>query len=474
MKGNTEVRCIRTSKVQLSLATLATLLAAPTAHADWIQSVGIGQKSSNLGGAVTARSNDWDTFYTNPAGAAGFRRPFVGGGAKLFDSRNLDFKDSMGNHNVPRTIKESEIAVIPGFAAYMPLSDRITVGLGFGATFAIAGDWNDSSGIHRFNMTDQSLIVTDLSPTLAFKVSDRLNLGLALNIVAFKHLRLTPFFGDDFLAPDPGTDPDGFIRLNTKSNFSLPVPPFNEFDPAFDEIGFTLGAQYQATNQLSLGVSYREEMPTTFEGTVKTNLTGTILTDTFKLDLHMPRHLQIGGHYQATAQFGVALDVRWTNWSDTKGIGSPANVRFQGGTILGLAGLQVDYAADDTVSIHLGGNYKLSDAWALQGGYVYDPSLFDDNHVDILSYSSDRHILSAGASYDASDETTGIGWEFTAGVQVILYEDRNIAVGESQNLGGLSSLAFAGPGVVGFTPNTDNFKFGGFLWTAGLSAAYRF
>jgi long-subunit fatty acid transport protein len=149
-------------------------------------------------------------------------------------------------------------------------------------------------------------------------------------------------------------------------------------------------------------------------------------------------------------------------------------VQFKNGTILGLQGLSINYAADDTVSVHLGVDYKLNDRWTLQAGYVYDPSPFDDSHVDILSYSSDRHIISGGASYDGRDSKTGRGWKFAGGFQLIPYKDRDIKAGESQNLGGLSSAAFSAPGVVTFVPNNGDFSYGGFLWTAGLSASYHF
>ena len=137
-------------------------IGAHTAHADWIQTTGIGQKTSYLGGAVTAIADDYDAFYANPAGAANFDSAFVGAGAKLVDTRGVKLKDTSGDHPVNKTIRESELAVIPGFGAYYPLMDGLTVGLGFAAPFAIAGDWDDSAGIHRFNSVDQSLVVSEL------------------------------------------------------------------------------------------------------------------------------------------------------------------------------------------------------------------------------------------------------------------------------------------------------------------------
>lgn len=448
---------------------------SPTARAEWIQSVGVGQKTSNLGGAVTARGKDYDTSYTNPAGAADIRRPTIGGGVKLFDSTNLEFKDSTGNHAVRKTILESDIALIPGVGAYYPLNNKLTVGFGFGAPFAIAGAWNKKAGIHRFNMQDQSLIVTDLSPTIGYKVNNWLSIGGSLNVVAFKHLRLTALFGDNYLGGGADGLPDGQIRLDTDNNFWLPVPPFDNFDPAFDEVSFTLGAQLHPTDRFSFGVVYRHETPTTFEGSVSTNLTGVVLRDKYSAKVHMPGHLQAGIAYDVLpGKLTLSADVRWTMWSKADGLGSSKlNVNFKNGTILGLSGLQIDYQLDDTVSLHLGGNYKIDKHWSLQAGYVYDPSPVKNSRIDILTYSSDRHILSLGGTYDMKADD-GSGWELTLGGQAIFYEDRTIQPGQSANLGGLSSAAFPAPGTVGFTPNTDKFTYGGFLWTLGASATYTF
>jgi hypothetical protein len=64
------------------------------AHADWAETLGISQKSTNLGGAVTATSNDYDAFYTNPAGAANFATAFFGAGVKFEDVRGLNVTQS--------------------------------------------------------------------------------------------------------------------------------------------------------------------------------------------------------------------------------------------------------------------------------------------------------------------------------------------------------------------------------------------
>lgn len=472
-------RTCRTRLLALLLGTCAMGL-VQTAHADWIQTVGLGVKSSALGGAMAARSDDFDAFYTNPAGAAHFERPFVGAAAKLFDSRGLTFRDSSGHHDPRKTTREFDLAIVPAMGGYVPAGNGLVLGIGFGAPFAISGVWDRSGGIHRFNMVDQSLIVTELVPTVAYRVNDWLSLGLGLNVVTFKHLRTGTLFGDDYLAPlgvpaDADTDPDGTIRLETDSGMWLPVPPFDDFDVSFREAGLTLGAEFRPMDGVRLGVTYKSEIPVRFEGTAKTNITGTWLRDDYHLDMDMPSHLQGGVAVDVIPdRLTLSADVQWTKWSNAKGIGSTASVEFEKGTILGLSGLKVNWDGNDTVALRFGAEYRYDDNLSLLAGYVYDPSIFPDHSIDILSYSSDRHIFSLGLAYDATDPQTGTGLRIDVGAQFIYYESRTLRPGESRNLGGLSSLALAAPGYVGFVANTDRFRYGGYLWTLGVQARWTF
>jgi long-subunit fatty acid transport protein len=193
----------------------------------------------------------------------------------------------------------------------------LTAGLGFGALFAISGLWNDDGGIHRFNMLDQSLFVIDLSPTVAYRVTDNLSLGLALNVVAFKELRTQSLFG-----PAWAGAPGAAIALQSDEDFWLPVPPYG-FDPSFDEVSVTLGGQYRISDRLRLGLVYRSETPTVFEGVVSTNITGSKLSDRYSLTLHMPGHEQVGAAYELIPnRRTVSADLQVTNWSDADGFGA--------------------------------------------------------------------------------------------------------------------------------------------------------
>ena len=54
------------------------------------------------------------------------------------------------------------------------------------------------------------------------------------------------------------------------------------------------------------------------------------------------------------------------------------------------------------------------------------------------------------------------------GLQTMLYADRKIEAGESQNLGGVSLPALLDADTLTFTANRGDFEYGGSIWAAEL------
>lgn len=463
-------------------------LLAALAQGEWIQSVGQSERCIAMGGACVARAGDYGAYYHNPAAAASFEKPLIGGNFRILDTTRLDLRDSLGNQDIPKTNTEGKLALAPTVAGYIPWGDRVTFGVGLGAPFAISADWDNGEGLHRYNMSEQALFVLELTPTAAFEVNERLSVGVGLNVIVLKHLKLEALIPLSFgaaLPPALGgagaiipTTPDsqiiGSIALETDGDANLGIPP-DDFATAFDEFALTLGVQYQATDRLRLGAVYRSGTDSEWDGDLTLEIGGMPQTVGFDLDLDLPAHLQVGFAYEVVpGELDWSVDLQWTRWSEADGIGSPAVIGFDAPLVGFINDLELDYDGDDAMTFRTGLEYRLGPRWSLMAGYARDGAIFDDSRVDILTYDSDRNIVSAGAVWDCRDPASGSGWMLMGGVQAMLYESRKIRTGESQNLGGVSLPNLLDGDTLSFTANRGEFEYGGAIWAVSLSFQYGF
>jgi long-subunit fatty acid transport protein len=514
------------------------------AHADWAETLGMGQMSINLGGAVTATSNDYDAFYTNPAGAANFGSTFIGGSVKVLDVRELSVMQSDVASGTPSslcrvliqpcgaspknglslspqsTLPGSAVAVLPSFGAYTPLpgADKVVVGLGIGSPFnvsAVYGNTGVPGNYGQFNTTSAGLAIVEASPTIALKLTDRLNVGASVGFTTMKYLQIGSVSGapsatlpgalGQLLGNIPlGAASIGTMNLQTGSNISVPGGPSFATGP-IDIPSATFGAQYKLNDVLTGGVTYRTKTPETFTGVATLNVTpitsalGTTPAyssgDRFTYKVELPADVQIGLAYDVTSRWKVMGDVRWTNWRDAKGWGTPGVISLQNGTInpgaavaastpgalLGIKSAPIQsittgYNAHDTYSFHFGTSYKLTSNFEIQAGYVYDPSFISASSEDLTTLSSNRHIFSLGGTYTLPSSRGG-EWAITAGAQIVDYEHRHIALGESSTLGGINGLqgVLNSSSNLRYSQNTlGGLDIGGYVWSAGASISYRF
>jgi long-subunit fatty acid transport protein len=493
----------RTCVSVLLAGALFTSASVTSAWADWAQTLGIGQKSTNLGGAVTAAGADYDVFYTNPAGAAAFDSVMAGVGLKTLDTRTIKVKQIDAQTGFPildpgksgldlspsRTLSGSALAYIPSGGVYSPIPgyNNIVAGVGFGAPFVVSADFgNDraAGNYGKFVTTDAAIIAAEVAPTVAMKVNDRLNVGVSVGFVTFKYLKLKTDFGTRL-----GAFSLASANLETNTDITLPIPP-SGFAASFGETSFTVGAQYKIMPNVSLGLVYRSAVDVNFDGRVGVQALGFLnFKDKFEYETQQPRHLQGGVAWDVNPTLRLMADLRWTNWSDTKGFGqgsviklTQGNVNVLGaltGNFLGrpIRALEIDYRAQDTVSLHLGASYKLTPRWELQAGYVYDPTFMPTKTLDLITFSSDRHIVSAGATYKLPTVRGG-EWDFTFGGQLTLYEERDIKAGQSAVAGGVNNtieaLLTQQQNLVRKSNILGGFEFGGYLWSVGASASYKF
>jgi len=509
----------------IGACALVGAFAVTPASAEWANTVGIGQKSSNIGTAGVATASDYDVFYANPAGAANMTTPTIGVGVKVLNTTNLDNSETSAtggtfNHGAENTLTGSTNGYLPSVGAYVPgLLPNVVIGVGFGAPFALAASWGSgqpvslsapadpttqagANGANSLGFSKVEVVLAELSPTVGIKLSDKLNVGVSVGFSTLKAMALDIGVGiaaAEVNALDvnnvfggAGPDVQTTLKARTSDDLGLPIPPW-EFATGPHEASFTIGAQYQLLPNVAIGAVYRSEAPVEYELNLALDLgplaaglgvpaaNGGIDRSTGSIKIETPRHVQIGATIDVTPQLRVHTDVKWTNWSNAVGIGSNAIVSINtGGAILGGLAQQLvlPQSGDDTYSFHLGAEYKLLPNLELQAGYNYDPAVFDTPDLSYLMYSTDRHIFSAGATLELPDSAlfgTNGTWEWTVGGQWIQYEDITVQAGQSNSFGLTpGALTLGGLPDVNFSPNQQSFDLGGYIWTAGISGVYKF
>lgn len=216
---------------------------------------------------------------------------------------------------------------------------------------------------------------------MSYQANDKLSVGFSL-VPAASSLEIAPA---PFAAPDDANG-DGFP--------SYPRPQETEWSYG---IGGQIGVHYQATERLQLGASLATPVWfTKHEYTVADEL-GNDRDVACGMDL--PLHVSFGAAYQLTPTTLLASDVRWFNYSATRGFrgsgyrpdGSVAGFGWNDIWCIGV-GIQQDIG--EKVKVRLGYNFG-------QNPIPEDLTFFSSCSPALV-----QHHISMGLSYEIDDHWT--------------------------------------------------------------------
>jgi long-chain fatty acid transport protein len=468
-------------KLRAGLFTAWLLWSALTlcgkARAGFIEIIGLDPRSSAMGGAATAVADTPSAWYYNPAGLAQIRGAWQEVGLSQVAFLNLTQRDPETGAASKDTTPATYNLHFPGCDTY-GLKD-ITIGLGGGPNFGGLEYFSDKEGDMRYTAYETMTILNTIAPTIAYRVNRWLMIGCGLEIVALNKATTFAKLGDDYIGAGArdqvlsmlnvkperrqeyehklienglttrnGRD-DGKIEFYTDKEFPTGLQPTNDMDIDMKHFSYNLGVLLFPAEKLRVGLTYREELRFYYEGPaalileedVKSNplisslasVAGTPLQDEYsrwKMDVVMPRQFVLGLAYQATDTLLLAADFQWTNWAsawDTQ------VVTLEGKGIQGMTSLPVNRKFDDTFSFRIGAEYNLGKGLRCQAGYWYDPTPVPDSTIDGTTMDADRHVFSCGLGYYGLFKGH---LDITSVFQYILFEDRLIPKGASENLGG--------------------------------------
>jgi long-chain fatty acid transport protein len=261
-------------------------------------------------------------------------------------------------------------ALVPSVYFAMNAGPRIKLGVGINAPFGLKTEY-DSNWIGRFQAIKSSIETVNINPTMSFKVSDQLALGVGLNYQTIK-AELTK-------AVSLGAA-EGSAKVTGD-------------DSAW---GYNLGAMYQVTPDTRLGFAYRSQMKYTIEGDATFSAGVPAPSGAATVDIKMPDSWTIALSQRLGSNLTLLADVTRTNWSVIKTL-SIVNV---------ASGTTLDSTPEnfkDTWRYGVGATYRHSNAWSFKVGVAFDQTPVNDTDRTPRLPDQDRKWLSFGAQYRVSN-----------------------------------------------------------------------
>ena len=318
---------------------------------------------------VTNTVNTWgaDAAWTQPAGMVNLEEDTVGVTGLSLLLAKVEFDSSVAEAGGSDGGNAGDPVAIPSQFLVHRLSDQTSVGLAITAPLGGAMDYGDNF-VGRYGAQKVELQGLGISPSVGYKVNDKLAVGAGVSIVY-------TLFEEDVAINLPGPEPDGKAKLEDLDDWGY--QPF-------------LGLTYAFSERVTLGVVYRAEMDVDLEGDVKFDGVPLPGGDA-ELEWNNPQWLEAALRFDLDDNYFVATNLGWQDWSEfseNKLTVAP-----------GVAVMERDWKDTWRTGIAFG-RFDGINGWTLGLSYDSSPVSSKDRTIDLPM----DETWQAGASYFVKDE----------------------------------------------------------------------
>lgn len=479
---------------------LLCLLCATAAYAGNVDTFGIGAKATAMGGAFSAVADDTSAVYYNPAGLTQFKRSMASFGILMLDPElkvtGYSASDGNGTAINPQDADvndESNNLFIPHLGYVAPINDKLVAGVALYVPYGLDIKWSNDTAENpiAYNVIRSYYLREVITPTLAYKLNDKLSLGAGISIGKSKsgverklynqgtaNTLATALGG---LAGACATNPSaanafGAAAIQACAGYYIATTTNGKVIKSELEdtvnYSYNLGVMYTPAKEWNVGVTYRSRTNTNFTGTTKIEgltptqvttlgLLGRVVSADAETSVDHPEQLQVGVKYQPNSKLMIAADLVRTKWSDIESY----TVDFDP-SLLGMAEKEYPRHWEDTTQIRLGVDYQLTDMFSVRGGYYYDPTPIPDNYFDVEWPDADKHVYSLGAGINLGQ------WSVDLVAMLIKSDGKRSIRGESHNMNETYNTLTTPPST--YTEGDVEMDAVGTLYGYGVSVNYKF
>ncbi len=366
---------------------LSCLLEPTDAQAQALRFQPQGARAAGQGNAFAAEADDASAIHYNPAGltqAVGVQSIFglnaVGGSVKFKGPTGLDSRgDFNGSVNWPPPSNFYFSANLAPIG--LPILSPVTVGIGLTSPFGLNTRY-PVDGPFKTAVTSAALPLIAIKPTIAYKISDALSVGVSADIYTF-----ASFLGEGHVEQKQ-ISAGASVELNGTGT-GAGVTASLLYTPLRNEAGKPV---------VSIGLVYRSQAVLPLHGSLL--VSGAKVADA-STDLVLPQMvmgaLAVWPIRSPEREWKVELDVEYVGWSLNRNL----DVRLSNG-----ATIPQPQQWKNVPVIAVGTEYKwVSPGWlphwevAARSGYTYTEDPVPDRTFNPATISLTAHTLSLGAGF---------------------------------------------------------------------------
>lgn len=377
-------------------------------------------KAQGQAGAFTAQADNPSAVYYNPAGMNQVHGTQISAGARVFNL-NTKYENTQGDKE---NLKAKWEAVPSLFITSDFKTEKWTFGLGVFPPFGLSTSWS-GNGLLRYVATDTSLKMVDINPSVAYQIVPQLSVGAGVD-----YYNIYSYISE------------------SKQNYLI-GDANNKLDVSGDGWGFNLGGLWKPHPKHSFGLTYRSRVKTKLSGDLKVEDIPaglglpSVVSYNAKTDSTLPSIVSGGYAFRPTDKLKLEGDIYWVEWSTI----DKAEVTDKDTDAL-LSYTNKDWK--DTWIFALGGEYLLTQNWAVRTGYSYQQNAVPEETFNPNVPDSNLHVIAVGLGFTKDRITIDLAYA------IGLYTKRDIDTGISMVL-----------------PNPDG-KYDSFVHIIGATVGFKF
>ncbi|MCW2271901.1 47 kDa outer membrane protein precursor [compost metagenome] len=378
---------LRAYRPYTTLLALSLGLASGNVWAGGILIYEAGQEGNGLANAgAAALATDPSVLMSNPAGIAQLQGTQVSANAQVILGDLRFSRDS--NNQFTGNEGGNALEYLPGASLFIShqIDERSAIGFGMYGNFGLALNYDDDWAGRYFNQ-EAAIIAVSFQPTLAYKFTDDLSVGIGPRIV-YAYYRNETAINNNLLGVLDR--PDGQL----------------EYKDTDVGVGVNLGLMYQLNERTQLGLAYTSKVDLEFKDGPSVHKVDNLIinaalrrldVDSLELDMSVPQTVLFSVAHDLDAQWKLLGSLGWQDWSEFGAIGVEVDA-----DVLGVS-RTADRKYKDTWHASLGAQYQATPKLRWSMGLGYDSSAVDDKDRTVDNPMGEAWRLAAGVNYQIDE-----------------------------------------------------------------------